>query len=348
MTTILGIETSCDETAAAVVRDGRQVLSNVISSQVDLHKQYGGVVPELASRAHLDAVIPIIDLALSRAGVRLHALDAIAVTRGPGLIGALMVGVQVGKGLAIATKCPIVGVHHVAAHIYAPHLTDERTPEAPALPYPHVALAVSGGHTALYLVHGPRQLTPLGSTLDDAAGEAFDKVALMLGLGYPGGRRIDELAQTGRGDAIAFPRAWLGARKFDFSFSGLKTAVRTHVRTHGAPAPEALPDLLASFQDAVAHVLVSKTLAAAKAHRVRHVVIAGGVAANSRLRSWLAADAAKAGVTAHLTPLRYCSDNAAMIAGLGYHLLVAGEIADPHTLDPSAELSPSPTPAGEV
>ncbi len=347
---ILGIETSCDETAASVVVDGRHVLSNVVSSQVALHRQYGGVVPELASRAHLDAVIPIVDLALERAGLGLTDIDVIAVTRGPGLIGALMVGVQVGKGLAIALGRPLVGVNHIAAHLYAAQLDEARdaasaAPESLPVAYPHVALAVSGGHTALYRVDSPLVFRELGSTLDDAAGEAFDKVALMLGLGYPGGRVIDELARGGRTDAVALPRAWLGKRKFDFSFSGLKTAVRTHVKSHGVPEGDALRDLLASFQEAVADVLVEKAMLAAKEQRLHRIVVAGGVGANSRLRALLTQRCAERRVEAVLTPLRYCTDNAAMVAGLGYHLAQAGDVVSPFTLDPDAGLSRSGVPA---
>ncbi len=362
---VLGIETSCDETAASIVLNGRHVLSNIVSSQVALHRQYGGVVPELASRAHLDAVIPIIDLALKKAGIGLSGIDVVAVTRGPGLIGALMVGVQVGKGLALALDRPLVGVNHIAAHLYAAQLSEAPHSASPhsasphsgpsasdvvesdALPvaYPHIALAVSGGHTALYRVDSPLSFQELGSTLDDAAGEAFDKVALMLGLGYPGGRVIDDLARGGRTDAVAFPRAWLGKRKFDFSFSGLKTAVRTHVKVNGVPVGDGLRDLLASFQEAVADVLVEKAMLAAKEQRVHRIVVAGGVGANSRLRALLTQRCAERRVEAILTPLRYCTDNAAMVAGLGYHLAQAGDVVSPFTLDPDAGLSRSGAPA---
>lgn len=334
---ILGLETSCDETSAAVVEDGRWVWSNVVSSQVPLHKKYGGVVPELASRAHLEGVLPITSIALDRAGKRLSDIDAIAVTRTPGLIGALMVGVHTAKAIAYATGKPLVGVDHIHAHIAAVGLADDKSPHAPELPFPHAALAVSGGHTAIYRVDGPLSMTRVGQTLDDAAGEAFDKVSTMLGLGYPGGRVIDDLAQTGNCEAIAFPRAWLkGDRKNDFSFSGLKTAVKNHIRKHGRPEGQALADLCASFQESVVHVIVKKTLRAAAEMRVQDVVLSGGVAANSRLRAHFVERAPRHRLRVHATPIRFCSDNAAMIAGLGYHTLKQGGDPDWFTMDARA------------
>lgn len=333
---VLGIESSCDETAAAVVSDDLWVRSNVISSQVPIHRKFGGVVPELASRAHLEAILPVCRLALEQAGVGLAEIDAVAVTRGPGLIGALMVGVQTAKAIAYATGRPLVGVDHIEAHITAIRLRDERQPSPCDLPHPHVALAVSGGHTALYRVDGPGELTLLGQTLDDAAGEAFDKVAKMLGLGYPGGKVIDDLARDGDPAAISFPRAWLGTRHNMFSFSGLKTAVRNHVRKHGVPTGQGLADLAASFQESVVHVLVKKSLRATKAEGAADLVVAGGVAANSRLRERFESDARKAGVRVLPTALRYCSDNAAMIAGLGVRQLARSGPSDCLELDADA------------
>lgn len=335
---VLGVETSCDETAAAVVEDGQWVRSSVISSQVPVHRQYGGVVPELASRAHLEAVLPVIDLALERAERRLEDIELLAVTQGPGLIGALMVGVQVARSIAWTRGLPIVGVDHIQAHIAAIGLADEQRPDPPDPPFPHVALAVSGGHTALYRVEGPGRSRLLGQTLDDAAGEAFDKVSKLLGLGYPGGRVIDELASSGDRAAINFPRAWLGRRRNSFSFSGLKTSVRNHVKLQGIPQGQALNDLCASFQEAVAHVLVKKTLRAAREEGVGDVVIAGGVAANSRLRGLMSARGERMGLKIHLTPLRYCSDNAAMIARLGYQMFCENGAHDVLTMDANARL----------
>ncbi len=314
---ILGLETSCDETSAAVVEDGCRVRSCIVSSQVPVHRKYGGVVPELASRAHLESILPVTELALERAGVVLAEIDAIAVTQGPGLIGALMVGVQAAKGLAYATGKPLIAVNHIAAHIAAIRLVDDRQPVAPEVAYPHAALAVSGGHTAIYRCDSPAEMVQLGQTLDDAAGEAFDKVSTMLGLGYPGGRVIDDLARDGDPAAIAFPRAWLGKRRNQFSFSGLKTSVKNHLRHNGVPTGQGLNDLCASFQEAVVHVLVRKTLRAAVQMEVRDVVVAGGVAANSRLRAYFLERGARKRIRVHLVPARYCSDNAAMIAALG-------------------------------
>ncbi|MFT7621963.1 MAG: N6-L-threonylcarbamoyladenine synthase [Myxococcota bacterium] len=344
---ILGFETSCDETSAAVLETDAEagspptrlfVRSNVVSSQVPIHRKYGGVVPELASRAHLESVIPVAELALTRAGIGLSDINAVAVTKGPGLIGALMVGVQAAKSIAWAHSIPLLGVDHVMAHIAAVNLSDERLPLAPTVGYPHVALAVSGGHSAIYRVDAPGHAVLLGQTLDDAAGEAFDKVATLLGLGYPGGQVIDNLALTGDPDAIKFPRAWLGKRRHDFSFSGLKTSVKNYVRSTGMPEGQALNDLCASFQEAVVHVLVRKTLRAARELGVQDVVVAGGVAANSRLRARFIERAAKHRLRVYPCPIRFCSDNAAMIAGLGAIRWGEGAEAAPLTLDASARL----------
>lgn len=333
---VLGIETSCDETAAAVVSSDLRVCSNVVSTQIAIHQKYGGVVPELASRAHLEGVLPIIDLALQRAQRSFDDINAIAVTQGPGLIGALMVGVQTAKALAWSHNLPLVGVNHLQAHIAAVHLHDDRR-EPLGLKPPYVALAVSGGHTALYRVDDPQRLTLLGQTLDDAAGEAFDKVAKMLGLGYPGGKAIDDLAKTGDANAIDFPRAWLPGRRNHFSFSGLKTSVRAHIKKNGVPSGHELSNVAASFQEAVVHVLVKKTIRAAREAGVKAVVLGGGVAANSRLREAMKEAGRRHRIRVYPVPLRYCSDNAAMIAGLGAIQLERGCSSTP--LDFDADLA---------
>jgi N6-L-threonylcarbamoyladenine synthase len=320
---VLGIETSCDETSAAVVENGRRALSNVISSQVDVHVRFGGVVPELASRNHLLQALPVIDAALAEAGVGLAQLDGLAVTAGPGLAGALLVGVQTAKGLAFGSGLPLVGVHHLAGHLHAIRLTDR----APDLPF--LGLAVSGGHTSLYAVEACTKglrYRLLGGTLDDAAGEAFDKVAKMLGLPYPGGVQIDRLARTGSPTAHHFPRALLG-KGLDFSFSGLKTSVLLHVQKHGRPEGQALADLCASFQEAIVDVLTQKALVAAAQEGIRSLVLCGGVAANSRLRAVFDERAQAAGLATFVPPPRLCTDNAAMIAVAGTYLLERGERA---------------------
>lgn len=316
---ILGIESSCDETAAAVVTAEGRVLSNVVSSQVPLHARYGGVIPEIASRNHLLAIGPVVDRALAEAGATPADIARIAVTRGPGLAGALMVGLQHAKTLSWLLGIDLVPVHHVEGHITAILLEDGGEHPHGPLEFPYAALAVSGGHTSIYLVRRPGTYLLLGVTLDDAAGEAFDKVARLLGLPYPGGVHIDRQARSGNPDAIAFPRPLLsGTPRPDFSFSGLKTSVRVHVEQAAAAGRTLpLPDLAASFQEAVVDVLIRKTLDAAAAHGAADVVISGGVAANGRLREKIVAKAAAAGIRAHLTRLAYCTDNAAMIAGAG-------------------------------
>jgi N6-L-threonylcarbamoyladenine synthase len=277
---VLGLESSCDETAAAIVEDGHIVRSDVVASQHDVHARYGGVVPELASRAHLLNVVPVVQAALDRAGLELRDVDGIAVTNAPGLIGALLVGLQTAKAIAWATGKPLVGVHHLEGHLTAIHL--EQDPP----PMPHLALIVSGGHTSLVRVNDHGSLLELGATRDDAAGEAFDKGAKLLGLGYPGGAVIDKLAKTGDPKAIAFPRSMLaGEHGAEFSFSGLKTSLLHHVRAHGIPEDQGLADLCASYQAAIVEVLVRKTRRAARAHDLAHVQVCGGVAANSALRS---------------------------------------------------------------
>ena len=309
---VLGIETSCDETAAAVVEDGRRVLSDIVSTQVDIHRRWGGVVPELASRNHVVQVMPVLHEALTRANKTLDDVDLIAVTSGPGLIGALLVGVQVAKSLSLATGKPFVGANHLEGHLLAIRLLED-APEPPFL-----GLVVSGGHTSLYEVQDYGRYRLVGSTRDDAAGEAYDKTARILGLPYPGGLPIDQLAQKGNPEAIRFPRALPGAENFDWSFSGLKTAVAQHVRKHGVPEGQALADLCASFQEAVADALSKKFVAAARRLGLKNLVVCGGVAANSRLRSLSLERAKERHLNLYLPPVRLCTDNGAMIAVAGY------------------------------
>ena len=327
---ILGIETSCDETCAAVVLDGRRVLSSIVATQIEIHRKYGGVVPEIASRAHIEALVPVVAEALQEARTAADALDAVAVVHHPGLIGSLLLGLAAAKTLAWLRGVPLVGVNHIEGHIYAACL------ERDALPFPCVSLIVSGGHTSLYRSEGPADHRLLGATTDDAAGEAFDKVASILGLEYPGGPSVDRAAEGGNPKAVPFPRSWLGPDSFDFSFSGLKTAVLYHVRGKGAEAkrraarlsPEETADVAASFQEAVVDVLVTKTLRAAEASGVDRVIVGGGVAANRRLRARLQEEAGRAGLEVLLPAMRFCTDNAAMVAGLAYHYARAGRFAD--------------------
>jgi len=315
---VLGIESSCDETAAAVVTDGRHVRSSVIWSQVAVHAPFGGVVPEIASRNHLQAVVPVVDQALADAGMTLADIDGLAVTIGPGLIGSLLVGAQFAKALALGTGLPIVGVNHLEAHFMAAFLVEDREPPR----FPFVALAVSGGHTSLYRVDDFGRFTLLGRTLDDAAGEAFDKAAAVLGLPYPGGVAIDRIAEGRPVDTVRFPRAMIKEPGFDVSFSGLKTALRRPLETLGhVPEGDEVADIAAAFREAVVDVLTARAMAAVKASGVRDLVIAGGVAANRRLRARMAEVTAAAGVTLHAVPLSLCTDNAAMVAGLGHQYL---------------------------
>jgi N6-L-threonylcarbamoyladenine synthase len=333
---ILGIESSCDETAAAVVQDGLRVRSNVIASQHDLHAEYGGVVPELASRAHAERILPVVRSALAQAGVSLHQIDAIAVGHRPGLIGSLLVGVAAAKALAWALAKPLLGVDHIHAHLYAGLL--EVTGSSPSHPFPALGLVVSGGHTALYRCNSPIDLMRLGSTIDDAMGEAFDKAATILGLPYPGGPNLDRLAQTKGADDRAhdFPISRLGPDSLDFSFSGLKTSLLYAVR--GKPIPgghferdhtwlsdASRADFAASFQRAAVRAVILKLeRALAACSPSRALLAGGGVTANTRLRCELTDFAAHHNLALHLPAMEYCVDNAAMIAGLAHHLLAAG------------------------
>jgi N6-L-threonylcarbamoyladenine synthase len=319
---VLGIETSCDETAAAIVEDGRKVRADVVASQILVHAEYGGVVPEVASRQHLATVAPVVRGALAQAGVGFDALDGIAVTCGPGLVGALLVGVETAKALGYAIGKPVVGVNHLAGHLAAVFLEQSNVAAPP--PYPHVALLVSGGHTALFRVNGVSDVQLLGATRDDASGEAFDKVAKLLGLGYPGGVQIDKLAATGDGRGHRFPRALPARDDLDFSFSGLKTAVATTLEKTGVPEGQALADFCAGFQTAVVDVLVRKSRRALERAGLRDLVVCGGVAANRGLRAALAAAAAEDGFRLYIPNPRFCTDNAAMIAAAGSALLQRG------------------------
>ena len=293
--------------------------SSVVSSQFDVHARFGGVVPELASRSHIEAILPVIDQALRDAGVALDDLDGIAVTRGPGLVGSLLVGLQAAKGLALARGLPFVGVHHQEGHLHAIFLDTQE------LEYPFLALVASGGHTSSIYVHDFGEYRMLGKTRDDAAGEAFDKVAKLLGLPYPGGREVEAMSRKGSPEAISFPRPMMQKGELDFSFSGLKTAVLVHVKKHGVPEGAALADLCASFQEAVAMVLSAKAVAAAKLVDCTRIVLAGGVAANERVRSALSEQAAAENLTLFLPPKPLCTDNAAMIAYAGERRLALGE-----------------------
>ncbi len=319
----LGIETSCDETAAAVLEDGRRIRSSVIASQDTLHAPYGGIVPELASRRHVEAIWPVVQEALTRAGVTLAEIDGIAATAGPGLIGSLLVGLCFGKALAFARDIPLVGVNHLEGHLYAATLDHE------GLSFPFTGLVASGGHTNLYLATAPGVYHLLGRTRDDAVGEAFDKVAKLLSLGYPGGPLIEEWARKGDPNAVRFPRPVPPRGSYDFSFSGLKTAVVNYVKGAGGTTldPGLIADICAGFQEAVVDVLVRVSLAAAKASASRRLVLVGGVACNGRLRSKLTERAAEEGVQVYYPKPSLCTDNAAMIAAAGYPRLLRGERA---------------------
>jgi N6-L-threonylcarbamoyladenine synthase len=342
---ILGIETSCDETAAAVVESGRRVLSSAIASQIEDHRPFGGVVPELAGRKHLENIVPVVTEALATAGVRPADIGAVAVTSSPGLMGALLVGTSFGKALAMGWGVPLVEVNHLHAHALAIFLGRERPR------FPFLALIVSGGHTTLFRVDAALALTPLGQTRDDAAGEVIDKVAKFLGLGYPGGPEIDRIAAGGNPRAVRFPRGLAHAATLDFSFSGLKTAVVNHAlgtrRLDGRLNEQQVPDLpaaelrdiVASFQEAVVDTLVGKTLRAAREQSLACVVVSGGVAANSRLRASMAREGRAAGVRVLFPAPGLCTDNAAMIAGAAWHLARRKRFAG-LDLRPSAKMKP--------
>jgi len=319
---ILAIETSCDETAAAVVRNGREVLSNIISSQIEIHKIYGGVVPEIASRRHIEKINHVIEEALNEAKIALDEIDAIGVTYGPGLVGALLVGVATAKAISFAKKKPLIGVHHIEGHVSANYIENKQ------LEPPFLCLIVSGGHTHLVLVRDYGVYEIIGKTRDDAAGEAFDKVARAIGLGYPGGPKIDKLAKEGNSRAIVFPRAHIEGAPYDFSFSGLKTAVLNYLNTCEMKHEEVnLADVAASFQETVVDVLVSKTIQAAKDFGMNKVAIAGGVAANSALQRAMAAACSEHGLFYfHPSPV-YCTDNAAMIGAAAYYEYIKGRFS---------------------
>lgn len=332
----LGIETSCDETSAAVLLNGRKILSNVISSQIDLHKRFGGVVPEIASRKHVELVLPVINQALEEADISLEQLDVIGVTYGPGLVGALLVGLSAAKGLAFATGKPLVGVHHIEGHIAANYLEND------LLEPPFVCLVASGGHSHIVYVVDYNQFEILGQTRDDAAGEAFDKIARALGLGYPGGPVIDAEATKGKSKAIEFPRVHFSDGSLDFSFSGLKTAVLNYVHSMDQKnIPINIPDVCASFQQAVVDVLVSNTMEAATKKGVKRVALAGGVAANSQLRSQMKSAVEQSGMDMFYPKPILCTDNAAMIGCAAYYQYEKGYVS---SLDlnavPSLKLGP--------
>ncbi len=313
---ILGIETSCDETAASVVVDGTKVLSSVVSSQIAVHHPYGGVVPELASRKHIEAIVPVVKKAILKSGILLKDLDAVAVTQGPGLIGSLLAGFSFAKAYAMALNVPCIGVSHLQGHINSVFLE----PNPPAFPF--AALLVSGGHTSIYYVTSHMENELMGRTRDDAAGEAFDKVAKMLGLGYPGGEIIGKLAKKGNPEKISFPRSFLDKSGFDFSFSGIKTAVNRYIIKNKNEYKKTIPDIVASFQEAVVDVLSYKIINAAMDKECEHIAIVGGVAANDRLRNKVDNDAKSKGIVVHIPSYHLCGDNAAMIAATGYHYLL--------------------------
>ena len=322
---VLGIESSCDETAAAVLQDGQNLLSNVIASQIRIHEKYGGVVPEIASRKHVEVIVPVVLESLEKAGVTLEAIGGIAVTRGPGLVGSLLVGLSMAKALALARNIPFVGVNHLEGHVASAFLAEDR----PAFPF--IALVVSGGHTNLYLVRDFDDLRLMGQTRDDAAGEAFDKAAKLLDIGYHGGVVIDRLARSGNPQALAFPRSMRDS--LEFSFSGVKTSLLTYMKKRERPpAAEEIPDIVASYQEAIVDVLVEKTLRAAEMQSIGQVAVVGGVAANSRLRARFLEDARARGIRVFIPPPVFCTDNAAMIAVVGHHALARGR-RDPYDLN---------------
>jgi N6-L-threonylcarbamoyladenine synthase len=334
---ILGIETTCDETSAAVVRDGREVLSNVVSSQIDLHAKFGGVVPEVAARAHLESLNVIVEEALARAGVTdpSQQLDGVAVANCPGLIGCLLVGTAAAKGYAFAWQKPLLAVNHVQAHLYSVLLQDETTPRVAPPAFPAVGLVMSGGHSSLYHVASFQELRRIGQTQDDAVGEAFDKVAAILQLGYPGGPLIDKLAEDGDPHGVKLPVSHLEKESLNFSFSGLKTAVLYLVngrqgreRDASALTRQQKADVAATFQRVAAEMLVEKIRRAATRFETRSILVGGGVSANRAIRKAVVELGVALGIPVFIPPMRYCTDNGAMIAGLGYELLRAGRMAD--------------------
>ena len=318
---ILGIETSCDETSASVVEDGIKVHSNIVASQQELHSRFGGVVPEIACRAHTDTIITVIDKAVTEANIKLSDIDAISVANTPGLIGALLIGLTTAKTLSWLLGIPLITINHLHAHIYASKIEHED------IDYPAISLVVSGGHTSLFLTQSETRHTQVGGTIDDAAGEAFDKVGKILGLGYPAGPEIDTISQKGNGKAILFPRSYLKKDSLDFSFSGVKTAVLYHCMGQDSKNTGEMPelkdreiaDLAASFQEAVVDVLVNKTIFAATKFSARSIILGGGVACNSRLRQRLADAAKQRDIPLYYPSKKLCMDNAAMVAGLAYH-----------------------------
>lgn len=333
---ILGIDTSCDDTSASVVQDGRAIISNIVSSQSDIHTRYGGIVPELASRRHIEMIMPVVEEALKRAGVTLSDIAAVAVCHGPGLIGSLLVGCSFAKALCYGKNLPLVGVNHIEGHLLSPFL-EEKSPE-----FPFISLVVSGGHTSLYLAEDYGRYSVLGKTRDDAAGEAYDKVSKLLGLSYPGGPIIDRLAENGNPKAVSFPRAYL-PDTLDFSFSGIKTAVLHHVK--GLPSDSSpitdhssLTDIAASFQAAVVDVLVRKTEWAVEKTGIRRIALSGGVSANSGLRKKMTEMGQKKDIEVFIPSVSLCTDNAAMIAAAGYHRFLKNELAD-LDLNPKAYMS---------
>ena len=332
---VLAIETSCDDTGAAIILNGRKILSNIVSSQVPIHQKYGGVVPELASRKHIESIVPIVTEALNKAKVTLKEIDGIAVTQGPGLVGSLLVGLSFAKSIAFATGLPFIGVNHIEAHLSAIFL-DEKPPR-----FPFIGLVVSGGHTSLFRMDGFGKYQRLGQTRDDAAGEAFDKVGKLLGLGYPGGPIIDELSKTGNPKAVRFPRPVLAKNSLDFSFSGLKTAVVNYVKTHPEP-PEnysdgLIKDIVSSFQEAIIDVLVKKTIQAAENHGLNRIVLSGGVAANHRLRQRMKEEAIERKLKVYIPSPIFCTDNAAMVGVVGHEYLKRG-IRSPLSLNAFSNL----------